>query len=61
MALARNLVASYIMHNYSNKLKDVYVLEEGKTEARPLGEIINEYMAKQANKKTSKSKKVSKK
>ena len=55
MALARNLVASYIMHNYSNKLKDVYVLEEGKTEARPLGEIINEYMAKQANKKTSKS------
>ena len=55
MALARNLVASYIMHNYSNKLKDVYVLEEGKTEARPLGEIMNEYMAKQANKKTSKS------
>ena len=55
MALARNLVASYIMHNYSHKLKDVYVLEEGKTEARPLGEIINEYMARQANKRTSKS------
>ena len=36
MVLARNLVASYIMHNYSHKLKDVYVLEDGKTEPRPL-------------------------